>query len=147
MDQWATILIRFVGMACVLMAGGGFFYNYKSYFSSRSEPFDPNIPYFKISYYSMLAVCLAFYTALLVFGVQFLFLITKYKDIFIVLLATEVLYFIIIRMLWRIKNDSIARSISAATGIANGGLLLQLISGFLLWAPILVIWGHRRFAA
>ena len=44
--------------------------------------------------------------------------------------------------MWLIPD--IGMSIGAATGVANGGLVIQGITLFPLWGPLLVTWAARR---
>jgi hypothetical protein len=109
-----------------------------------AQPFDSEIPHFKEVYLVMIAVCLLFYTALAAFGAQFLMMVIKYKNLFYVLLVAEVLYFISLGFLWRLENQALAKSIGAATGVANGGLVFQAVTGFIIWAPLVMQWASKR---
>ena len=139
-----SISIRAVGVACILLAIAGYWYTYSYYMAMKLEPFDIETPYFKESYLIMVGICLLFYTALAFFGSQFVMLIIKYKNVFFLLLVVEVTYFMSIGFLWRLENQELAKSIGAATGVANGGLMYQVLTGFIIWAPILLQWGSKR---
>ena len=144
MENWPIITIRIVGVVCILLAISGYWYTYSTFVALKDQPLDPESPYFKNAYFIMASVCLVFYTLLLILGSQFLLLILKYKYIFIGLLIVEILYFLSIGLIWRIDNQQIISSIASATGVANGGLMFQVITGFILWAPILLLWSSKK---
>ncbi len=144
MENLASISIRIIGIACIALAIAGYWYTYSYYIALKGEPFDAEIPHFRTAYLIMIGVCLFFYTALFVFGVQFSILLVKYKYLFITLLGIELVYFLSIGFLWRIENQEVAKSIGAATGVANGGLVFQAVTGFVIWAPILLLWASKR---
>jgi hypothetical protein len=58
MENWALIAIRLVGIACIVLAIAGYGYTYISYIASKGVPFDPDAPYFKMAYFTMISVCL-----------------------------------------------------------------------------------------
>jgi hypothetical protein len=144
MENWPIITIRTVGVACIVLAISGYWYTYSTFIALKGHPFGPESPYFKNAYLIVASVCLVFYTLLLIFGSQFLLLILKYKYFFVGLLVVEILYFFSIGLIWRIDNQQIVSSIASATGVANGGLMFQVLTGFILWGPVLLLWSSKK---
>ncbi|MEW8073325.1 MAG: hypothetical protein AB2826_23170 [Candidatus Thiodiazotropha sp.] len=144
MENLASISIRIVGVVSIGLAIAGYWYTYAYYQAMSMEPYDPEIPHFKEAYLVMIVVCLLFYTALAAFGAQFLMMIINYKNLFYVLLVAEILYFLSLGFLWRLENQELAMSIGAATGVANGGLVFQAVTGFIIWAPLVMQWASKR---
>lgn len=135
--------IQIVGGLSIVVAVIGIIYTVMYFYFVFEKAYDPELPYFKISYYSMVTICMIFYLILIYCGFVFLMLKTEFRKLFLILLLLEVLYFFSLSFFWASSNESIAISVAAATGVANGGLMIQFITLFPLWAPIVVFWGHR----
>jgi len=144
MSRTAIIGLRIVAVATCLMAGLGAFYTLVvGYFTILGPAhFDAESPYFRQAYYAMASICLAFYVLLLYLGVQFWRLRTELRFWFLGILIAELVYFLVVGSLWRLENEKIALSIAAATGVANGGLSIQGITLFPIWATAIVFWVH-----
>ena len=148
MNNIPKVVIRFIGILSIIMACLGLWYNTLSFFSVLgSFEYDPEMPYLKPVFFVMSFVCVACYVWLLVIGIDFVRLKLRFRHIFAGLLIFEVAYFISISILWISPVRNFSMSVAAATGIANGGLMFQFITLFPLWAPILVVWAHKRIRA
>ena len=139
-------VLRFVGLCCLLMAAVGFFYTLNYLRFIHEIPIDEETPYFNHAYYIMVTICSIFYTTLCVFGIKFLMLDTKLRYWFLILIVVEIVYFLALGITPAVVEMSIAKSIATALGVANGGLMPQAITLFLLWAPVLVFWAHSNKA-
>lgn len=104
-----------------------------------------DIPYFYPAFYIMSAICIGCYLMLAGFGIQFLRGRVDHLRGFTILLISEFIYFFSIGTLWLLPG--IGRSIGAATGVANGGLMVQFVILFNFWAPPLVFWARRNLMA
>jgi hypothetical protein len=90
----------------------------------------------------MSAICIVCYLTLLVIGVQFLRLNASLLRLFSAVMIFEVVYFFTIAFAW--MSPGIGMSIAAASGVANGGLMLQLLPLFPLWGPLLAHWAKQN---
>jgi hypothetical protein len=134
-----------VGSTSILMALVGLWYNSSSLLAhSQDLTEELDTPYFNLAYFTMSAVCIVCYIALFACGVQFIRLRTGHLLFFAALLGFEVVYFFSIGFLWLVPG--IGMSVAAATGVANGGLSLQALTLFPLWAPLLAAWAARRMS-
>ena len=139
----AKVILRVIGLITILLAGMGLRYNSITLFADYSDAFtDRPIPYFYPAFYTMSAICIICYVALIIIGIQFIRLRTGLRRFFVGVLIFEFVYFFSIGFLWLPPN--IGLSIGAATGIANGGLMLQALILFPLWAPFVVGWAERN---
>jgi len=148
MNNIPKVVIRVIGILSIIMACLGLWYNTSSFFSFLNiVEYDPEMPYFKPAFFIMSFVCVACYVALLVIGIEFVRLKLRFRRMFTGLLIFEVAYFISISILWSVPVRNFSMSVAAATGIANGGLMFQFITLFPLWAPLLIVWAHKRINA
>ena len=130
----ARVALGFVGAVAIVLALCGFAYNFSTIRVDYSNAFGHDIdPYFYHAFYTMSAICLACYTLLLYIGVQMIRGKTDVTRLLVLLIAFEVLYFFAIGSLWLLPDYGM--SIGGATGVANGGLMIQVFSLFPLWAP------------
>lgn len=143
----ARVILRIVGGLSVLLALGGLLYTTSTtYGFILSGAVDDvaaqhDTPYVRTAFYVMASICTAFYLALLLFGVRLLFLKTRLLWLFTTILIVEVLYFLSIGFFW--PHPTYGLSIAAASGVANGGLVLQFFLLFPLWAPFAVYFARR----
>lgn len=144
MSHATTVWLRILAIACTLMAALGIIYTLGvGYFVALGPmQFDADTPYFERAYYTMASICLAFYVLLLYFGFQFWRLRTELRFWFLGLLLAELVYFLVIGMLWRLEDEKISLSVAAATGLANGGLVVQGMALFPVWATAIAFWAH-----
>jgi hypothetical protein len=57
-------------------------------------------------------------------------------------LLFEVIYFLSVSLLWTRLTSGM--SVAAATGVANGGLMVQFVILFPLWGPLVLWWAKKR---
>ena len=138
----ARIVLRTVGVAIVVCAALGLLYNAFSLFAVTSGaldkvPFPEPLPYLYEAFYTLSALCVASYIALVISGVRFIRLSFSLWWLFAVGLAIEGGLYFLTGRLW--LHPEYGTSIAAATGIAEGGLVLVFYTFLPLWAPILVL--------
>lgn len=136
----ARFALGFVGAVAIVLALSGFAYNFSTIRVNYSNAFADIEQYFYHAFYTMSAICLACYT-LLYIGVQMIRGKTDVTRLLILLIAFEVLYFFAIGSLWLLPDYGM--SIAGATGVANGGLTIQVITIFPLWAPPVALIASR----
>lgn len=147
MNRTAKNILRLIGAIAIICAAFGLYYNGSSIVVSFSGAFTEgesrhDTPYFYPAFYIMSAICILCYSLLIVFGVQFIRGRAFRVEWFITLVLFEIVYFFSIGMLWLVPG--IGMSVAAATGVANGGLMVQFLILFPLWAPLLAFWAQRR---
>jgi hypothetical protein len=137
----ARAIFIILGVFSLISAGLGLLYNFGTLSAVWSGAFDEvrselgeELPKVETAYYTMWAICTAFYLGLAFCGAQFLRYRHEIIWTFTGIMAAEVLFFIIVGRLW--AHSPYAASISAATGIAAGGLMVQFLLLFPLWGPI-----------
>ena len=135
--------LRLVGVALVIFAGLGLWYNGTTMFTDF--PADPSTPYFRHAFYAMSAICVACYFTLLFVGLQFIRLKSSLVRLFIGVVIFEVVYTFGVGLFW--TGSGLGLSIAAATGVANGGLMLQFLTLFPIWGPLLARWAKRCIEA
>jgi len=133
-------LLRFVGVAGIIFAALGLWYNGTTVFAEFSP--GPSEPYFSSAFYAMSAICVVCYGILIYVGIQFARLKTSALSLFVGLMVFEVAYFFAVGAFW--TAPGLGSSIAAASGVANGGLVFQLLILFPLWGPLLARWAKNR---
>ena len=126
-------------VACLI----GLYYNFSTLtidMSNSSDDFETP-PYFYQAFYSMSAICILFYLSLLVMSADFIRGNYRMLLPFTGVMVAEVIYFFLVGALW--FHPQFGRSIAAATGVANGGLMIQFATLLPLWAP-LALWAAKR---
>ena len=137
-----------LGAVSIVCAVLGLLYNMSTLWASYSGAFQKltkqeNLLYFYQAFYAMSALCVFFYFLLLLCGIYFLKLQMRFIYLFIAVLIGEVLYFFSLGFIgWRLGD--ISRSIAAATGVANGGLMAQFFILFPVWGIILSLWTKKK---
>ncbi len=132
--------LRLLGIILLILAGLGLWYNTIVLLTPFAP--DPSAPYFRHAFYSMAAICIACYVALLLIAVQLIRLRTWWFRALVSVVVFEVVYFFGIGILsfsafwW---SPELALSLGAALGVANGGLMFQFIILFPIWGPL---WGR-----
>jgi len=138
-----NVLLRSIGVASILLAALGLLYNamftLPEFFLGTDEPVGP---YFYPAFYTMSAICVACYVLLLTLGIQFFRLNTSNLGLFVFLFLFEIIYMKIVFILW--NQPIIGMSVAEATGVANGGLMLQRWILFPLWAVPAVLWARHK---
>lgn len=102
------------------------------------------LTFFYQALFAMYAICVVFYMLLLLCGVFFLKLQTKFTHLFIGVMVAEVLYFLFLRFVVIHLTGGYAQSIGAAAGVATGGLMVQYFILFPLWGTVLALWTSGR---
>lgn len=133
-----------VGVFAVITTLFGIYYNAVSILAAvrgRFEPVD-DVPYFYAAFYTMSGICVLCYVCLLVCGIDLVRSRLRWWRLVALILIFEVVYFFMVGWLW--LEPTIGRSVAAATGVANGGLMAQFAILLPLWAPILLWWAKSR---
>ena len=142
-----------VGIACLLMATAGIWYNSEYLAVDYSDALEEilveepkyegdDLSHFHTIFYILSGLCLAFYILLAVTGIQLIRLKTNWVFVLLCVVIVEVVYFMILSRLWMIPEYG--RSIAAATGVSSGGLVFQGITLFPIWAPLAAFWARHR---
>ena len=144
--RWAQIALRAVGIVAILLATGGFLYTAAYLYAVASGGIDQlaveaGTPYVHTAFYVMASACITFYAVLLLCGIQFVRLRSSLWWLFIAVLVSEVIYYLLIGWLW--SHSTLGSSIAGASGISSGGLVFQFVLLFPFWAPI-IVWLARR---
>jgi len=129
-----------VGVAGIIFAGLGLWYNGSMIFAEF--PDDPSEPYFRHAFYTMSAICVACYSMLAYVGVQFVRAKSSPLRLFVGLMIFEVAYVFGLGAFW--STSRLGLSIAAASGVANGGLMFQLVALFPLWGSLLARWAKTQ---
>ncbi len=142
----ARIVLRVVGVAAVLFAAFGFWYNAESFSAYRSGAFhdvpaNVDVPYFDAAFLALSSVCVVCFITLAWCGVQFLRLSLSWLWLFIAVASVELLFLLVVGGLWH--HPLYGASIGAASGVSAGGLSPQLLILFPLWAPV-AVWFARK---
>ncbi len=132
-----------VGIASTAMAVYGLWYNLQTLFMDFSNmPQEYNISYFYPAFYTMSAICIAWHIILLICGVQFIRFRANLLKLFIGVIILETIHFFSIGIFWAVPRVSMGVEIAIVS--ASAGLLLQIRTLFILWAPVLAIWATRK---
>lgn len=138
-----NVFLRSIGVASILLAALGLLYNamfiLPEFFLGSD---DPAGPYFYPAFYIMSAICVACYLLLLTLGIQFVRLNTSNLGLFVFLFLFEIIYIKVVFILW--NHPTIGMSVAEATGVANGGLMLQRWTLFPLWAVPVLLWARYK---
>lgn len=140
------IVLRIVGASGVLLALIGFWYNVNT-FSTDYAPLlaeladEGDVSHFNTAFLIMSGVCVVFFSILLMTGVQLLRLKTNWAFVLLAIMVLEVIYFFSIGAVW--VHFPYGYSVAAATGVSNGGLAFQAITGFVFWGPVAAIWARK----
>ena len=142
----SRVLLRSVGIVAILFAFEGFLYTAPALYEVAFGAIDQlavelSLPYVHTAFYVMASICIFFYAILLICGVQFARLRSSLWWLFAAILAAEVIFHFTVGWLW--SHPTVGGSIAGATGISSGGLSLQFLLLFPLWAPVLVYVAHR----
>ena len=123
----------------IIAASLGLLYNLSSFAVSLNNAFDESpelqaIPYFFISFYIMSSICVVCYLAIIAGSIGLCRGSAACARLLAYLLIFEVVYFFSIASFWMVP--SIDTSVGAATGVANGGLMIQFFLLMPIWIPI-----------
>ncbi len=137
MKKYSLVLIV-IGIASILLGLAGIWYSLSTLFIDFSE----DIPYFYPVFYIMSGICIACYLGLLFCGIQFVKRQTAVTKLFSILICFEIAYFFFISVLWAVPV--LGEAVAAATGVATGGMMFQIVTLFFLWAPLLSNYAVRK---
>jgi len=140
-------LMVVIAVVALLTALFGLYYNGISMFTAIIGGFSDlttqhGLSHFYPAFYTMSAVCILCYALLLTCSIALLRSRLRWSRLLTGVLIFEVVYFFVVAVL--LKAPTIGLSIAAAMGVANGGLMVQFIILFPLWAPFALRWASRR---
>lgn len=138
-----------VGVVAVITATLGILYSASTIFSvtqgSAAALVDQrDWPYFYQAFFIMSAICIACYLILIVCGINLVRSRLGSSRLVTLVLLLEVGYLFAIGTLW--MEPTFGHSIAAATGVANGGMMIQMIILLPLWGPLL-LWRANKLAS
>jgi hypothetical protein len=93
-------------------------------------------------FYIMSAICVTFYLALMISGIQLIRKQTGWSFVLLGVVMVEFMYFMSLGALW--ANSPYNYTIGAASGISSGGLMYQVYTLFPLWGPLVALWARER---
>jgi hypothetical protein len=136
-----------VGATILVAAILGLFYNAASAAGAFMGVFDPliqtqKLTWFYHAFFVMSGICVFCYAVLFACGIDLVRSHLRSTLIVTMIFALEVVYFFSIGPLW--LHPTLGHSIGAATGVANGGLMIQFMIALPLWAPIVLWWAKLR---
>lgn len=145
-------LLRTLGVMAIVLAVAGLLFTCVSIYWVAAGTVDQlavelNAPYAHTSFYTLASICLVFYAAILMCGIQFARLRANLWWLFATALGLEIALQSVVGRLW--LDPTIGQSVAAATGIALGGQTYQFLLGFPYWAPFIplaVLLLQRRYA-
>jgi hypothetical protein len=135
----ATIVLKIVGWAGVVLSLGGLWYHatyLRADYSRIPQPL-----YFFQAYYTMAGINIVLLIAGILLGVAFIRGNPKWVPLFVTLQAVVVLDAFVPGAFW--LHPRFGSSIAAAGGI-SGGTMLQVIVLFPIWGSLAALWAARR---
>ncbi len=147
MDKLPGIATVGVGLVAVLFAMVGLLGNFATaavVMSGALSEFhkQEGLVYFNQVFYTMSGVCIACNILLIFCGLDLLFVRYRRAVLLTEICVFEVIYFFAIRTLC--QDPTIGRSVSAAMGVANAGMMFPWLTLFPLWAPLLLWWAKQH---
>lgn len=146
----AKVCLIIIGVVSVVLASLGLLYNLTSFAAMLRGSFSeiaqrPDTQHFVPAYLVMSAICVGCFVLLIVCGVTFITGRTHLTRFFVILVIFMALYPFSIGLFWFLPG--IGMSIGAATGVANGGLMLPILILFPVWGPLAAVWAARKVEA
>lgn len=136
-----------VGITSLILGLIGIAYNsvtlfadYSSVLQDMRDEVEPG--QFYAALYVMSGICVAFYAALLIVGIQLIRQRSSWAFGLLGIIVLEVLYYFAIGVMWR--SSQYGLSVGAATGVSSGGLSFQAFVLFPIWGPWIALWARRR---
>ena len=125
--DWPSVTYRTVAIAKFLMAAAGAFFLAQSILVVPTRlGNDPTQPHFVAAFWTMVIINISF-LALLIFGSIRLFqLRTIGITICKIVFSAEIIYFVVLGLLWSVPSMAISMSVAGATGVGNMGIGPQL---------------------
>jgi hypothetical protein len=139
-------LARPIGILTLSCAVLGFMDNTQNLAVGLSGGFEEvvrthGMTHFHPAFYAMSAVCLACYLALVWAGYHLARRRLSVAGVAAAVWLFEIVYVFATRLASRIPD--VGESIAGATGVANGGLMIQFIILLPLWGPLAMLWLAR----
>ena len=138
-----------VGAASILLAGLGVYYNavalsdsYPMVVARQKAGGEPNLAFFFRALSAMSAACIACFALLAVSGIQLVRGRPRAMWLLTAAVGVEAALFLSVAVLW--TSPMLGPSVRAATGPSLGGLSVQLVALFPLWALVVGHWARRR---
>jgi len=149
MSKLPRISVNIVGVVAIIVALGGLIYNGISLSFAQSGAYSDLIKQQKLSYfyqafYAMSGICIICYVIILLSGIALIRKRDSWSIILTGVLIFEVIYFLANSLFWALLEFDSRMSVAAATGVANGGLTIQGVILFPLWAPFLLRWAKKK---
>lgn len=148
MKKNISVALLILGIVSIICSGLGLLYNIATVATAVSGAFEKLIqehgmPYFYLAFYIMSSICIVFYLLLMVCGIHFVRRKLNLAYLFVAIMLSEIVYFFFIGLVgWHLGAASY--SIAGATGVANGGLMVQFFILFPLWGSAMAIWAKRQ---
>jgi glucan phosphoethanolaminetransferase (alkaline phosphatase superfamily) len=140
MDRATKYISCAFGIVCMLFASYGVQYVVSYYIALQDRTYNPETPYFDITYLLMAGFNILFFIMLAVIGVLYIKNLTKYWLLFPALMLVHYLYsHNLLSYMHTTKNEYIALSIAAAWGVSGGGTVMQDKMYFWLWGSAICI--------
>jgi len=133
-----------VGFFAVLTALFGLYYSASAILAVLRGAMGPvlgqlDAPHFYPAFAIMSTISVFCYGVLLVVGIDLLRSRLRWARLISLVFLFEALYLIATGALW--LEPTYGKSIAAATGVANGGLMAQFLILLPFWGPIVLGWG------
>lgn len=148
-EKLAVRALLVVGITSLILGLIGIIYNsvtlfadYSSVLEDMKDEVEP--AQFHTVLYIMSGICVAFYAALLVVGVQLIRQRSSWAIGLLAIIVLEVLYYLVTGVVWR--SSQYGPSVAAATGVSSGGLSFQAFVLFPIWGPWAALWAHRKIS-
>jgi hypothetical protein len=137
-----------IGILTIVCAVFGLLYNAQSLVACQIGGFadlvmESRMTWFYPAFYAMSAICIVCYAVLLWTGYRLARRQFSASSVLIRAWLFEIGYFLVVGAAWRIPDD-VGESIAAASGVANGGMMAQLIILLPVWGPLAVFWIKRQ---
>lgn len=132
-----TLLCAALGLAY----NAGMFYFVVNGVEDAAAKLD-SLPYFYPAFFFMWGICVVCHLALAWGGYRLIQKRLTATRLLVGVWFFELVYLFAVACLWRVP--SLGMSIAAASGVANGGLMLQVYTLLPLWGPLVLWWLHRR---
>lgn len=134
----ARWIARILGIVTLLSALFGIAYSATSLSFVRSDADrEYRLPHFDAAFYAMSAICIVCYVALLWCGYQLIRLRLNVSGLLIGIWLSEIAYFLLVRFCGSVPG--VGKSIAGATGVANGGLMVQFLILLPIWGPLAIL--------
>ena len=144
--RWPELAMMLTGGASIAFALLGLWYNsstiFDGYFKFGTQ--EPESEEFYAIFYFMSSICLGFFLALVVTGVQLIRRKIGWAFGLLAVVVLECMYVLAVGSMWR--HPTLGHNIAAASGISSGGLSFQLLALFPLWGPAIALWSRAKLA-